>query len=200
MADQLHLNLWFPSFAEPEILLRTLSVIKQFPFSQTKPGVTYVAAHPLDWSESPIVEETFDYGTVPETAANVVHEFLHEDYAYEFQVWWDLWVPEFEGDLDAKWVQKPQLVSFIAMGTSFEDGIYKEDGHIQLMLGLDTPFLFEEEEFTPAIEQRIKANIQKLVSFTNAVEQNCGVTGRVLWSEGEDNLAQKLIAKLQKVQ
>jgi len=29
------------------------------------------------------------------------------------------------------------------------------------------------------------------------VEKNCGVTGRVLWSESEENLAQKLIARLQ---
>lgn len=200
MADQLHLNLWFPSFSEPEILLRTLSVLKQFPFSQSKPGVTYVAVHPLDWNEPLAAEETFDYGTEPQTAANVAHEFLHDDYAFEFQAWWDLWVPEFEGDLDAKWVQKPQRVSFIAMGVAFENGAYQEDGHVQVTLGLDTPFLFEEEEFTPAIEQRIKANIQKLVVFTNAIEKNCGISGRVLWSEGEDNLAQKLIAKLQKVQ
>ena len=36
--------------------------------------------------------------------------------------------------------------------------------------------------------------------FTIAVEKNCGITGRVLWSESEENLAQKLISRLQKVQ
>jgi len=55
-------------------------------------------------------------------------------------------------------------------------------------------------EFTRAVEQRIKSNVQKLVAFTNAVETNCGISGRVLWSESEDNLAQKLIERLQKVQ
>lgn len=200
MADQLHLNLWFPSFSEPEMLLRTLAVIKQFPFSEAKPGVTYFAARPIGWDQPIATEEIFDAGTVPETAMNLAHEFLHDDFAYEFQVWWDLWVPEFEGDLDAKWVKKPQLVTITAIGIQFEEETYKQDGHIQISLGLDTPFLFEEEEFTPAIEQRIKANIQKLVVFTNAVEENCGISGRVLWAEGEDNLAQKLIAKLQKVQ
>jgi hypothetical protein len=66
--------------------------------------------------------------------------------------------------------------------------------------GLDTPFLYEESDFTSALEQRIKSNVQKLVNFTSAVEKNCGVSGRVLWSESEDNLAQKLIERLQKVQ
>ena len=40
----------------------------------------------------------------------------------------------------------------------------------------------------------------ELVNFTIAVEKNCGITGRVLWSESEENLAQKLIERLQKVQ
>ena len=42
--------------------------------------------------------------------------------------------------------------------------------------------------------------MQKLVNFTSAVEKNCGISGRVLWSESEDNLAQKLIDRLQRVQ
>jgi hypothetical protein len=50
------------------------------------------------------------------------------------------------------------------------------------------------------VEQRIKANVHKLVTFTTAVENNCGISGRVLWSESEDNLAQKLIERLQRVQ
>jgi hypothetical protein len=41
--------------------------------------------------------------------------------------------------------------------------------------------------------------VQKLVAFTQAVEQNCGITGRVLWSESDENLAQKLIARVQRV-
>jgi hypothetical protein len=38
-----------------------------------------------------------------------------------------------------------------------------------------------------------------LIDFTQRVEKNCGITGRVLWSESDENLAQKLIAKLQRV-
>jgi hypothetical protein len=46
----------------------------------------------------------------------------------------------------------------------------------------------------------MRANIAKLVAFSAAVEKNCAVSGRVLWSESEANLAQKLIAKLQQTQ
>ena len=115
-------------------------------------------------------------------------------------VLWDLWVPTKEGDLDETWVLRPQTVKFIAFGTQFEEGTFQENGHIQVDFGLDAPFLFEEADYTSILEQRIKANVQKLVAFTNAVEKNCGVSGRILWSESEDNLAQKLIDRLQRVQ
>jgi ribosomal protein S1 len=91
-------------------------------------------------------------------------------------------------------------VRLIAEGTEFDDGAAEQEGHIQLDFGPDTPFLYEDVRLTPATEQRVKGNVQKLVEFTAAVEKNSGVTGRVLWSESEENLAQKLIARLQRVQ
>jgi hypothetical protein len=136
----------------------------------------------------------------PERALAIAGEFLHEDNAYELDVLWDLWVPVHEGDLDETWVLRPQTVKFIVFGTTFEDATFQQNGHIQVDFGLDAPFLFEEADFTNTLEQRIKSNVQKLVSFTSAVEQNCGISGRVLWSESEDNLAQKLIERLQRVQ
>jgi hypothetical protein len=60
--------------------------------------------------------------------------------------------------------------------------------------------LYEDIELTPVEEARVRVNVHKLVQFTTAVEKNCGITGRVLWSESEENLADKLIARLQKVQ
>jgi len=98
------------------------------------------------------------------------------------------------------WVLRPRVARFVAYGIEFEENAFRQMGHIQVDFGWDTPFLHEELELTPAIEQRVKANIQKLVNFTAQVEKNCGVSGRVLWSESEENLAQKLIARLQRAQ
>lgn len=200
MADRLYLNIWFPSFAEPEMLPRLLSVLKQFPYSSQRAGVGYMAVRSISWDEPILFQQTFDYRADPETALALAGEFLHKDNAYELDVLWDLWVPVQEGDLDQTWELRPQTVKFIAFGTDFEDATYQENGHIQVDLGLDAPFLYEEAEFTNTLEQRIKANVQKLVGFSNAVEKNCGISGRLLWSESEDNLAQKLIERLQRVQ
>jgi hypothetical protein len=200
MADRLYLSIWFPSFREEEMLPRLLSVLRLFPFSAQQPGIGYLGVHSISWNEPLLFEQTFDSRVAPEPALTLASEFLHEDNAYELDVLWDLWVPIQEGDLDPTWEMYPQTVKIAAFGVMFEDGTYQENGHIQVDFGLDAPFLYEEVEFTPAVEQRIKSNVQKLVAFTNAVEINCGISGRILWSESEDNLAQKLIERLQRVQ
>src|SRR6478736_3726026 len=198
MADRLYLSVWFPSFQEPEMLPRLLSVLKQFPFSADRPGIGYLAIRSISWDQPIIFQETFDYRADPERALLLAEEFLHEDNAYELDVLWDLWVPQKEGDLDETWVLLPQTVKFTAFGTEFDEAAYQQNGHIQVDFGLDAPFLFEEADFTTILEQRIKANVQKLVNFTSAVENSGGISGRVLWSESEENLAQKLIDRLQR--
>jgi hypothetical protein len=200
MADRLYLSIWFPSFAEQEMLPRLLSVLKQFPYSSQRAGVGYIAVRSISWDQPILLQQTFDFRADPERALALAGEFLHADNAYELDVLWDLWVPVKEGDLDETWELRPQTVKFIAFGTQFEDSTFQENGHIQVDFGPDFPFLYEEADFTETLEKRIKANVQKLVSFTSAVEKNCGISGRVLWSESEDNLAQKLIERLQKVQ
>jgi hypothetical protein len=200
MADRLYLSIWFPNFNAQEMLPRLLSVLKQFPFSSQRGGIGYLAVHSISWDEPSVFEQTFDQRADPERVLAVAAEFLNEDNAYELEAMWDLWMPVQEGDLDTTWELQPQKVKFLAFGDQFEESTYQQHGHVQVDFGLDTPFLYEEEEFTEAVEKRIKANVQKLVSFTTAVEKNCGISGRVLWSESEDNLAQKLIERLQKVQ
>jgi hypothetical protein len=196
MADSLYLSLWFPGFEEPEILPRMVSVLQQLPFSAAQPGVTYVAIQPVSWNEPTILERRFRPAVSPEEAAGVAADLLHDDYAYVFEAYWDLWSPPDAGD---SWVLQPTLVRFIAQGTEFEEGAAAETGHIQVDFGLDTPFLYEELSLTAETEQRVKSNVHKLVEFTARVEKNAGATGRLLWSESEENLAQKLISRLQKV-
>ena len=196
MADSLYLSLWFPSFEEPEILPRAVSVLRQFPFSAQRPGVTYLAVHPVSWNEPTILEQRFQLGITPEQAAGVAVELLHDDYAYVFEAYWDLWSPS---PGTSEWIETPTLVRFIAQGAEFEEGAAAETGNIQLDFGLDAPFLHEELSLTSEAESRVKANVQKLVQLTTLVEKNAEATGRLLWSESEENLAQKLIARLQKV-
>jgi hypothetical protein len=196
MADSLYLSLWFPSFDEPEILPRTVSVLRQIPFSPARDGVTYSAIQPVSWSEPTILERRYRPGVAPEEAVAEVAELLHDDYAYMFEAYWDLWAPP-EGA--EKWVLEPSLVRLTAHGMEFEERAAEEAGHIQIDFGLDTSFLHEEVELTGEAERNVRSNVHKLVEFTARVEKNAGATGRLLWSESEENLAQKLINRLQRV-
>lgn len=197
MADPLYLSVWFTQFEEAEMMPRLVCVLRQFPFSTARPGVTAVAVQPVSWSEPTILERQFTpTGVGPEEAAVIAADLLHGDYAYVLEAHWDLWLPQ----ANRQWAQEPRVVKFIAHGLEFENGTYEESGHVQVDFGLDSPFLFEGVALDEEAEERVRSNVHKLVSFTIAVEKNCGVTGRVLWSESEENLAQKLIARLQKVQ
>jgi hypothetical protein len=198
MADALYLSLWFPSFSEAEMMPRTLSVLRQFPFSAQRPGISNLAVHPVSWNEPTVLERRFRPGLDPEQAIAIATEFLHSDYAYLFETYWDLWVPleEDSGEL----LLTPLQVKIIAHGLDFEEQAYQQAGHVQVDFGLDSPFLYEGQELTPLVEARFRSNVQKLVAFTTAVEKNCGISGRVLWSESDENLAKKLIERLQRVQ
>jgi len=195
MADSLYLSLWFPDFDLPDILTRTLSVLRQVPFSAALPGITYAAIHPVSWNEPTILERRFVPGLAPEEAVAMAADLLHEDYAYVFEAYWDLWTPQETGET---WVLQPSLVRVIAHGLEFEENAAAAAGHIQIDFGLDTPFLHEEVAFTSETADRVRTNVQRLVEFTAKTESNSGATGRLLWSESEENLAQKLISRLQR--
>ncbi len=196
MADPLYLSLWFPDFDESSMMPRTLAVLKEFPYSKLRPGISAVAVHPVSWAEPTILERQFNPGIQPLEALEVVSDLLHADYAYVFETHWDLWLAGPAGE----WSRQPQLVRFLVHGPDFEDGTHERDGHIQVDFGLDTDFLFEDVHFTPESEEHIRENVATLIAFTLAVEKNSGIRGRVLWSESEENLAQKLVARLQKTQ
>jgi hypothetical protein len=196
--DPLHLSLWFSNFSEKDMMLGTLSVLRQFPFSQERPGVSYLAVHPVSWNEPTVLERRFIPPATPDEAIHVASDLLHEDYAYVFDAAWDLWTAE---GAPPQWTLVPQKVRIIAQGNEFEDGAWEGTGNIDVDFGLDTPFLYENLELTPADEERVRANVARLVDFINKVEKNAGTSGRLLWSDSDqDNLAQKLIARLQKVQ
>jgi len=196
MADPLYLNLWFPFFEVDNMLPHALNVMRQFPFSVARPGITYLALHPVSWNEPTILERRLTPGVSAEAAVLIASDLLHEDYAYLFEAFWDLWVVTGNGE----WTLQPSAVKFLVHGTEFDEGVHQQEGHIQVDLGLDLPFLQEDVPLTSEAEVRVRANVQKLVEFTSKVEKNSGANARLLWSESEQNFAQKLIARLQKVQ
>lgn len=196
MPDPLYLSFWFSSFEGDDMLPLALNTMRQFPFSAQKPGIRYLTLHPVSWNEATVLERRFDPGATPEEAILMASEFIHEDYGYAFDAFWDLWA---RGE-DGIWKLEPSRVRFLVNGIEFDEGIYEQEGHIQVELGLDSFFLQEQVQLTPEAEERVRLNVQTLVEFERKAEKATGAKARLLWSESDENLAQKLIARLQKLQ
>ena len=159
-------------------------------------------------------------GSIIENAVAEATEQLHEDSAYEFEMRWGLWLPEsaIEGSsdpeddedieddaqLDRGWRLEPTRVRIIGFGPQFDNGTYESNGHIRVDFGLDTPFTLEnegdpDETLDRAAALRIGQNVEKLLAFTLSVEKHCGISSRLLWTESGEPLAEKLIARLQRL-
>jgi hypothetical protein len=195
MPDPLYLSLWFSDFSGPAMLPHILAALQQFPFSQYRPGITYVSVQPVSWNEASVIERRFSPGITPEEAMVVAADLIHDDYAYIFDAYWDLWTPDETRD----WRLIPSQVKIIAQGEEFEEGSQQETGHLQIDFGLDSFFVQENLELTDETQAKIRENVSKLVEFTRKLELHTRATSRRLWSESGENLAQKLIARLQKV-
>ncbi len=203
MADRLYLSLWFPNFRLPALAPAIVSVLKQFSGAGQPLRVHAAAAYPISWNETPFYQRIYEEDEIkesaPEQAVAEATEILHDDFAYEFELKWDLWVPETVGGLDPVWKQEPVTVHVVGFGPHFDEGSYEQNGQVRVDFGLDTPFLLEDMDLDLLGAEHVKRNVQKLVEVTNAIQENCGISSRLLWSDSGENLAQKLIARLQRV-
>lgn len=207
MSDTLYLSLWYPNLQLATLPDKLTAVLSEFGAHGGEARVYAATVWPVSWSEPPVFQRVWgrgqyasEGGVEPRLAVEETLDLMHDDYAYEFQIGWSLWVLE-SGDTgpDPRWVREPRLVRVTAYGPLFDDGAYEADGHIRIDFGPDAPFLDEWEEHTElnAIAARhVEENIRQLVALTAAVEKASGATARLLWSELGESLAQRLATRL----
>jgi hypothetical protein len=162
-------------------------------------------------------------GAEPRQAVEEALELLHDDYAYEFQMGWNLWEweegnaapstrpalrtdlaqddkPSLNAPQDAKvlgrWARGPRLVRVTGFGPLFDEGAYEQDGHIRIDFGSDTPFLEEDADLDQVGARHVEENVRQLVELAGGVEKASGATARLLWSELGESLAQRLAERL----
>ena len=220
MSDQLYLSLWFPNFRLQALPDALVCVLRQFIAVSREGGaqpelarVTAASAYPIDWAESPIYQRIYVNDerseaseadtSLPENAVAEATEQLHDDTAYEFEMRWRLWVPEpSPAGLDTTWRLEPVRVRIVGFGPNFDLGSYEQNGHIRVDFGLDTPWTFEgteDEALDEETTRRVQQNVEKLLAFTLSVEKHCAISSRLLWTESGEPLAEKLIARLQRL-
>jgi hypothetical protein len=215
MSDQLYLSLWYPNFRLDSLPNALVGVLNQFALiakdgsSKTTLGrVDAASTYPIDWTESPTYQRIYvnddraeksadTEGAVIENAVEEATDQLYNDCAYEFEMRWMLWLPD---SSDASgWKLHPWKVRITGFGPDFDNGSYEQNGHIRVDFGLDTPWVLEDESLDKTAAEKIKQNVEKLLAFTLSVEKHCGISGRLLWTESGEPLAEKLIARLQRL-
>jgi len=213
MSDTLYLSLWYPDLRLAALSDKLAAVLETFAQQGGEPLVYVATVWPIDWSEAPVFQRVYGRvltpqpeeaapapqaprGVVPRQAIAEALELLHEDYAYEFQIGWNLWELEQGADLDPRWARAPRLVRVTGFGPLFDNGAYEGEGHIKIDFGPDTPFLEEDARLDEVGSKHIEDNVRQLVALTLAVEKASGATARLLWSELGESLASRLAARL----
>ena len=227
MADQLYLSLWFPNFRLDSLPATMVSVMRQFATISADTRVVAASVYPISFTEAPTYQRIYvNDDRAEDTSASIIEnavaeatEQLHDDMAYEFEMRWKLWspigadpqpsdpridlYPEFESvRLDTLWKLQPSTVKILGFGPKFDDASFEQNGHIRVDFGLDTPWLAEtlaDEELNEDATKHIQQNVEMLLAFTLSVEKNCGISSRLLWTESGEPLAEKLIARLQRL-
>jgi hypothetical protein len=211
MADTLYLSLWYPNLLLETLPDKLIAVLGAFAAHGGEARVYSSTVWPVNWSEAPVFQRVYGRmaavpgqdpapneipGAEPRQAVEEATEMFHDDYAYEFQIGWNLWELEAAPGFDLRWVRGPRLVRVTGYGPLFDDGAYEQDGHIRLDFGTDAPFLEEEADLDRVGARHVEENVRQLVDLTAAVEKASGATARLLWSELGESLAQRLAARL----
>jgi hypothetical protein len=203
VADQLYLSLWFPNFRLEALAPAIVGVLNQVASAGGASTVAAAAVYPISWNETPVYQRIYDEedgeAAKPELAVAEAMEMLHDDYAYEFEVKWNLWAPETVGGLDTIWREEPRPLRVTGFGPDFDEGTYEQNGHIRIDFGTDAAFLQEDVTLEPEAATHVQQNVQKLIDVTQAIQNNLPVSSRLLWSESGESLAEKLIARLQRL-
>ena len=195
---------------------------REVPWDGALLGHVEAGIHVIWWfapsipSEVAVLEQ--DLRSVPLDAAGIIElakDYLHSDVSYEVRADWDLWVLDAQG----KWTSEPQPLEIFCRGEDYDDGFWRENGHIEVNLGFEHLFTghagllgmrkserpaaqsIEEARFLESMawpenlqryQEKTRENIKKLLDWVRKIERAVPVERLSLWSEGEENFEARL--------
>jgi hypothetical protein len=154
MSDALYLSLWYPNLRLATMPDKLVAVLGEFAKHGGEPLVYSATVWPVSWSESPVFQQVYGRrasgyaqpGAEPRAAVEEALEFLYDDYAYEFQIGWNLWeletVPDWAG---GKATADPSTSPSLRSGSAQDDKALDEAGR-QPNAGPSTPLRSAQDD------------------------------------------------------
>lgn len=183
MADPLYLSFWLKNHSPLGLPIYFRKAVEAFPVSKLAPGGT-LRIHALSFHEPPVFEEIFDGTPDPQDLAAIAQGFLHEDVAFCYETRWDLW------QWDDDWALKPSPVVIECYGPLFESPTGE---HLRVDAGHDILYLPcpKSDQLRP-----VQSNIRSILHLATDLEDAVAAERRLLWSESDDNFAERLYEML----
>lgn len=183
MADPLYLSFWLKGYSPIGLPIYFRKAAGAFPASKLAPGGA-LRIHALSFREPPVYEEWFDETPDAKVLSGIAQEFLHEDMAFCYETRWDLW--QWDGD----WALKPSPVNIECFGPLFESPMGE---HLLIDAGSDLLYLpcEKSDQLRP-----VQSNIRSILHLASDVEDAIAAERRVLWSESDENFAERLYEML----
>jgi hypothetical protein len=182
MPDRLSLSLWVRDY-DAETMLRHLEeLLRLFPFTQLRPGVSSLKIYALEFAEPALLDHTFADLTDAETVIGLCREFENPDCAYVVEGWWDLWKRRPDG-----WKLAASPVTLICFGPAFDNG---EGDNLRIQVGDDEDFLPRPGD--PDGMRMAHSNLKSVVRLAQELEAGMPIARRSLWSESGENFAERV--------
>jgi hypothetical protein len=189
MADPLFLSVWLTGYSPLALTIYFQKILDVFPFSKLQLG-SVLRVYAVSFQEVPVFEGFIDTEMDAAEAASVVQEFVHDDCCIQLETKWDLY------QWDGSWELKPTRACIEVYGPRFErDALNPLDGAEPICIDLGPEATFLPQPETGQF-RHIQSNIRSILHFADDLPGVLAVERRLLWSETEENFAERLASYL----
>ncbi len=181
MPDRVSLSLWIKNYNAQNNLRHFEELLRVFPFSKLRPGISGVRIYALEFAEPALFERMYPGEVDIPTVIETCREFENDDCAYMVDGFWELF--QYEGE----WRLAPARVTLACFGSTFENDI---GDHLRIEAGIESDFIPDPD--IPGSDSAVRSNLQGLVRMAKEIGAALPVERRRLWSESGENLAERL--------
>ncbi len=217
MANHAYVSIWLKDSSQSALLEQWGNFLSSVPFSASKSGFREFTIRAVSPAEVPIFEQDLRARPLaPIELLELAANHVHPDCSYEAVAYWDLWAL---GPNYVRWQLQPERLELFGNGNEFDDGVWRELGHLHADIGFEHLFtgharllgsrdqpvapaqhpdeqafitMMAKPENLRVYHEKTRENIRKLFQWMQQVESILPVERSRFWSEGEENFEARM--------